>query len=568
MTRRRHADRRASTAARRSPARARYTAEIALPGPRAPGDRRRDGRQRARRRRSTPRAARARRRRARRPHAREPRAPDRRRAAACCPRCSGRPAPGESFFPMQDDVVHYAGQPVALVVADSHERAQHAASLVRVAYEAAPSVTTIEQGRDARLRGGAAVRRADARRATSAATSTRRSRAADVRVDAAVPDRRQPPQPDRGAVDGRGLGRRAADAVRLDDGHPRHPAHGRPPARPAAVARARARPFVGGGFGSKAMVWPHVTLTAMAARQVGRPVRLTLTRPQMFTSHGQREEQEQRIALGATRDGRLTAIRHEKLSITSPFDDWAEPATGVSLAAVRVRALRGRAPADPRQHDDADVHARARRVARRLRARDGDGRARLRRSASTPSSCGCATTRRSTRAATRGRATACRSACAAAPSASAGRERDPTPRARRDGDWLIGHRHGRGGLPDRVLHARAARAGADPRRRQRGRADRRRRSSAPACSRWRRRSAADALGVDARARVRFRGRRHRPAQQRPRRSARPARAMVSSAVHAAGRALRDAARRAGDRRRRLAAARRRPGVGRPSPAAG
>ena len=88
--------------------------------------------------------------------------------------------------------------------------------------------------------------------------------------------------------------------------------------------------FVGGGFGCKAMVWPHVTLAAMAARHVGRPVRLALTRPQMFTSHGHREEQEQRLALGATRDGRLTAIRHHKLSITSPFDDWAEPATGVS----------------------------------------------------------------------------------------------------------------------------------------------------------------------------------------------------------------------------------------------
>jgi xanthine dehydrogenase YagR molybdenum-binding subunit len=80
----------------------------------------------------------------------------------------------------------------------------------------------------------------------------------------------------------------------------------------------------------KAMVWPHVTLAAMAARHVRRPVRLAMTRPQMFTSNGHREEQEQRIAIGARRDGRLTAIRHEKLSITSPFDDWAEPATGVS----------------------------------------------------------------------------------------------------------------------------------------------------------------------------------------------------------------------------------------------
>jgi xanthine dehydrogenase YagR molybdenum-binding subunit len=88
--------------------------------------------------------------------------------------------------------------------------------------------------------------------------------------------------------------------------------------------------FVGGGFGGKAMIWPHVTLAALAARHVGRPVKLALTREQMFTSCGQREEQEQRVVLGATREGKLTAIRHHKLSPTSPFDDWAEPSVGMS----------------------------------------------------------------------------------------------------------------------------------------------------------------------------------------------------------------------------------------------
>ena len=63
------------------------------------------------------------------------------------PSLLGGPAPGETFFPMQNDAIHYAGQPVALVVADSHEQAQYAASLVEVSYAETPSVTTIEQGR-------------------------------------------------------------------------------------------------------------------------------------------------------------------------------------------------------------------------------------------------------------------------------------------------------------------------------------------------------------------------------------------------------------------------------------
>jgi xanthine dehydrogenase YagR molybdenum-binding subunit len=99
--------------------------------------------------------------------------------------------------------------------------------------------------------------------------------------------------------------------------------------------------YVGGAFGSKAMVWPHVTLTALAARHVRRPVRLTMPRAQMFTSCGHREEQEQHIQLGATRAGKLTAIRHHKISVTSPFDDWAEPAFGVASQLYDSPAFEG-----------------------------------------------------------------------------------------------------------------------------------------------------------------------------------------------------------------------------------
>src|SRR6202043_958449 len=66
-------------------------------------------------------------------------------------------------------------------------------------------------------------------------------------------------------------------------------------------------PYLGGGFGAGLRVWPHVILAALAARIVGPPVKLVLTRPQMFTSVGHRPETLQRVRLGATRDGRLVA---------------------------------------------------------------------------------------------------------------------------------------------------------------------------------------------------------------------------------------------------------------------
>ncbi|RZK45809.1 MAG: xanthine dehydrogenase family protein molybdopterin-binding subunit, partial [Hymenobacter sp.] len=82
--------------------------------------------------------------------------------------------------------------------------------------------------------------------------------------------------------------------------------------------------YLGGGFGCKAWVWPHVALAPLAARAVGRPVKLVLTRAQQFTGMGFREEQAQTLRLGATREGKLLALVHEKTSTTSPWEDWAE----------------------------------------------------------------------------------------------------------------------------------------------------------------------------------------------------------------------------------------------------
>ena len=83
-------------------------------------------------------------------------------------------------------------------------------------------------------------------------------------------------------------------------------------------------PFVGGAFGSKGPVWTHTILTAMAAKVVKRPVRVELTRQQMFSGTGHRTPTFQTIALGATRDGKLQAIRHHSEMVTSPVGDWVE----------------------------------------------------------------------------------------------------------------------------------------------------------------------------------------------------------------------------------------------------
>jgi xanthine dehydrogenase YagR molybdenum-binding subunit len=83
-------------------------------------------------------------------------------------------------------------------------------------------------------------------------------------------------------------------------------------------------PFVGGGFGSSLRPWSHPTVAAMAARAVSRPVKLVVQRSQMFSSHGHRPYTIQRVALGANRDGKLTAIVHEGYAQTSLYEENTE----------------------------------------------------------------------------------------------------------------------------------------------------------------------------------------------------------------------------------------------------
>src|SRR5437762_910291 len=86
-------------------------------------------------------------------------------------------------------------------------------------------------------------------------------------------------------------------------------------------------PFVGGGFGCKGNTWPHVTLAAMAAGVVNRPVKLVLAREQMFSSNGYRPRTIQRLRLGADAQGRLLALSHDGLtSMSHPaLGEFAEP---------------------------------------------------------------------------------------------------------------------------------------------------------------------------------------------------------------------------------------------------
>ncbi len=230
---------------------------------------------------------------------------------------------GSPFRPLYDDRVVYSGQPVALVVANTLEAARYAASLVRVAYEAEAHETDLHAARDrarppGKMTGGREPPpepRGDADAAFAAAA---------VRVEAeydAPAEHHNPLEP------------YAATAVWGDDGT--LTVYDKTQGVLNSLAyitkvfglsaeKVRVRsPFVGGAFGSGLRPQYQLFLAVMAARELGRPVRVALTRQQMFT-FGHRPETLQRVALGADADGTLRAVVHEATAATSRFEEYFE----------------------------------------------------------------------------------------------------------------------------------------------------------------------------------------------------------------------------------------------------
>jgi xanthine dehydrogenase YagR molybdenum-binding subunit len=228
------------------------------------------------------------------------------------------------FLPMTSDVIHYAGQPVALIVADTFERATQAAALVRVSYAAEAPIGAYTDKRaqlfnPEKIQDGKAdgyTRRGDAQAALASAP---------IKLTAVYThaiNHHNPMEP--GATTAIWEAPDRVTVYESTQGVTRTQKSlcaylGLPQDQVRVITK-----FIGGGFGCKGSCWPHTVLTVQAAKAVGRPVKLVLSRKQQFTSMGHREDQTQSLTLGATKEGKLLAFIHEKTSTTSPWDNYAE----------------------------------------------------------------------------------------------------------------------------------------------------------------------------------------------------------------------------------------------------
>jgi xanthine dehydrogenase YagR molybdenum-binding subunit len=234
-----------------------------------------------------------------------------------------KPPAGRELSLLQDDTVRYNGEPIAVVVADTLERAQGAAARVSVRYALAPAKLDFEQARASAHKPKDTLPERPADKDWGDAAAALES--AEVRFEQSYStpmEHHNPMEPHATVAAWEGERLTVYDATQYISGVRQVVA------KSFGLAEENVRvvsPFVGGGFGCKGSTWSHVVLAAMAARQAGRPVKLALERPQMFGPVGGRPRTEQSIALGAKKSGELVAVRHEVVSHTSVFEDFTEP---------------------------------------------------------------------------------------------------------------------------------------------------------------------------------------------------------------------------------------------------
>jgi xanthine dehydrogenase YagR molybdenum-binding subunit len=220
---------------------------------------------------------------------------------------SGAPkaAMGDELPIMQDDRIHWNGQPVAVVLAETQEQAGHAASLIQASYEAEPAITSFAEatarGSEPAVFAGQplSLQTGDAEAAL----------AAPFKVDVVY----RTPFQNHNAIE--------LDAMTLAwDGDELTVHDSTRMVSQVAWSLAEAfglreeqvhvsSPYVGGAFGGKTL-WQHKVLAAAAARLAGRPVRIALSREGVYRVVGGRARTEQRVAIGAQADGRFEALIH------------------------------------------------------------------------------------------------------------------------------------------------------------------------------------------------------------------------------------------------------------------
>ncbi len=236
-----------------------------------------------------------------------------------------------SFMPLSSDAIHYSGQIIGLSIAETQEAAEEAANSVKVAYAPEPATASMDAGRDPAVNDSSAIIKGDADAAFAASP---------FKVD----HRYETPAQHHNPIE-LYAATAAWDGDHLIVNAPSQWINGTQVglAKIFDIPKENVHiecPYVGGGFGSKATILPHIVLVVEAARRLDRPVKLVVQRDEMFTVGSFRPATRARIALGAEKDGTLNSIIFEEAGQSSEIDHVAFAGSAAISRMYDTRTIR------------------------------------------------------------------------------------------------------------------------------------------------------------------------------------------------------------------------------------
>lgn len=222
---------------------------------------------------------------------------------------------------LQSDKVEFHGQHIGVVVAETFEQARFAAGLIKVRYEKTDAkVDFVKLEKEA-------VKPKDKERDDAIRGDVEKAfQSAEYKIDAVYEtpiEHHQPMEPHATIAVWE-----SADKLTLYNGSQIVNGAQNAAAQTLNLKPENVRiitPHIGGGFGSKGGMWGNLILAAIAAKAANRPVKLALTRQQMFNSVGLRQRNLQHIRLAATKDGKLTALAHKTTTHSAINNEFIEP---------------------------------------------------------------------------------------------------------------------------------------------------------------------------------------------------------------------------------------------------
>ena len=226
---------------------------------------------------------------------------------------------GEYPQTLYTDRIYFYGQPVAVTVAETLEQAERAASLIKVEYQEEQHNVSVEQ---AKANSGLITPQNRPDKSRGDAESALANAEVSIDAEYKVPtEHHNPIEPHATIAVWEGDNLKLYDKTQWVKSVQQHlgSVFGIPQENIEVIS-----PFIGGAFGCAGRIWQQTTIAPIAAKVVNRPVKLVLSRKQMFSMTGHRPYTLQRVAIGASKDGKLTSIVHEATAEVAQFETYTE----------------------------------------------------------------------------------------------------------------------------------------------------------------------------------------------------------------------------------------------------